>query len=448
MIGIMLLSVASTYGWLHTSAYGVLFFHVIFWMALFGLVHLQARGMRSLVYFLPLFFVYYFTFFFQRHVPEAFDFVFNTDTVRYLDLTAGLSAESRHAAWPLFLFVRPIVASLQSGVWSEWVKEYLYVQLALIGMLGVTSFFVLLRSLGTDKLTSLLMSYILGVSLAYWTFSSLLESYVISCLMLLQLLLVLWRYLTEESSWWHVLLMAGITTFALTVSQENIYFLPCIAVALLYKNRARTFVVQGSAVLAAVCVAYFSILSVAASVVGPSFYHIPEDWSPTNTIDSLLSFWSVFSGGMSLLSYPVEVLRPLVTAPIMSVLAQPLDISTYDFWSFPMLHYTNVVYYAFGIVALEVAVCGWCFARRRQLVFLGIAGLILAMRHFLMVVFNPWGNILFAVPTIVTLWLLIGVGISLYLRRYPQYRTGFAVYLGCFVAFLATVNASYLLLPR
>ncbi len=447
-LAFVLVAIFSTYTWLNIAAIGVLLAHVVFWIGLIGFFVVQSRGERGVLWIFPLFFLYYFTFFFSRHVPEAFDYVFNSDTIRYLELTGGWGAESRHAVWPTLLFIRPIMAVLDGGVWSVWVKEYLYAELALIGMLGVGSFYLLLRSLGGEKITSVLLSYTLGVSLAYWTFSSLLESYSISVFILLQLFIVLWRYVTGERSVWAVTMMGLLCAFALCVSQENIYFFVCVGVVLLSTRKMKTILGHGSFAAFVAFASYYCVLTAGRAAIGVRFYFIPEDWSPTDTMQSLASFWRVFSGGTSLLGSVHDVVRPLVTAPVMSVVAQPLDIATYSYEEFSPLWHMNLPYYGLLLAALAVALLGWRHATKKQQLVLAVAILVLGMRHFLMVVFCPWFNILFSPPTIAMLWLTIGVGVSQFLRRYPRWRTAAIIHLSLLMAYLGTINAEFLLYPR
>ena len=280
--------------------------NVGFWLSVLALAFTQVQP-SQLRLFLPLIPLFYFTFFFNRDVVETWDRVLHSDTPRYLLEATSARIQTRHLGFPVITFPYVAVNRLGSTLFDlpTLGREFLYLQVAAAGTLATTQLYATLlegeRSLFQwARIRAALIAYGFALSFAVWSLSSVVDTFMVSTMLLLMFLLGLRHFVSTESTV-SCVTVALITVLALLISLENIYFVGLFGLGLAYEYvhaRRRWIIKQGSLYVTIVVVTFALMLQSAAAAAGPAFYRTSGDErftsSSTNLVQNLYRYTSRF----------------------------------------------------------------------------------------------------------------------------------------------------------
>lgn len=403
-----------------------LLFTLSFWALL--VLYLHHRGVRPAdgLPFLPLLPLYYLTFFFHRGAPGTMDYVFGSDTARYFQEALRFLVSPRHIGLGIFSF--PLSSLDRMGealrLGPRLGEEFLYLQSAMVGVTVVVLFSRLIRTGGKWSWLSLLTSYVFAISLAVWTFSSLLESFMPSLLFLL-LALDVARDIHRRAGLRDCVALGLVSVLALTMSLENLYLLLLLPVALLVRpgrtalSRAAQLAGAYGAVLA---VGFLPLFAAARQAAGPDFY---RDWavgraeSGDATLAGNLGQFVTFHSRIGRLAQPGAYAAGVYRIFVMSIRAQPGRPSMTYMWDLDGISPYSPANLAYGALLLGVVSIScrnaWSSFRSRSgdsSFWLPVLTMLLLLRQ-IFVTFYAWrASILFSLPSILALWLVVGLWLA------------------------------------
>jgi len=432
-----------------------LIMNVLFWFCL-GFLLTKDRGIRDNArYFIPLIPLYYLTFYFNRDVVELWDKIFNSDTPRYLAEATNSVIQVRHMGFPVLIFPYSFLNDVGLMLFNipNLGREYLYIEIALIGTIAVTVFSRLVSCYESSRTITILASYSLALSLAFWSLSSVIDTFVVSTMLFMLFLLHVREYY-ETGSIERCISLALITVIALALSLENGYFVVLFGFALTYNKLVEKRMsnwAHGVLYLGIVALGFVLMLKIAEITVGPNFYHTSGDrkfaMPATNLVENLYHYTSRFldvKGGMSV----SELLKGGFRIFVMSVSAQhgtPVDQYYID--SRMLLSVSSVGYISLSVAIIAMSVIGLIADGRREMRFLvSVILLAQAIRFMFTAVYNRQDSTLFSTPSLAMFWLLIGFGLNSYLggaKRLSGRLSGIFLALVC--GFLLVNNGWYLL---
>jgi hypothetical protein len=429
-----------------------------FWLCVFALASAHAP-LSQLRLFLPLTLLFYSTFYFNREVVEIWDKILNSDTPRYLLEAKTFRTQTRHLGFPVITFPYVAVNRLGSTLFglSNLGREFLYLQVALAGTLGATLIHATLLQYESStsrlpRIRAVLVAYVFALSFAVWSLSSVIDTFMVSSMLLLMFLLDL-RYFFLTESTISCVTLALITVVALLISLENVYFIGLFGLALTYRyvcGHRRWIVKHGLLYLTIAVVTFALVLQIAALAAGPDFYRTSGDASfpapSTNLKDNLYRYIRRFvdlEGALSVW----EAMRVGFRTWVMAITAQQ-DVPVEDY-VIPSRRLTtgNLVYFSLVLPLVVVGMRGLMRRLPRHVRFMVIVLIgMLMIRYVFMLVYARDQNALFATPSIAGFWLLIGLGLSQHsdtVRRWGE-RVVVAV-LTILGIFLLINNGYYLL---
>jgi hypothetical protein len=432
--------------------------NLVFWLCILTFASTQA-SVSQLRLFLPLTLLFYFTFYFNREVVETWDKILNSDTPRHLLEATTLRAQARHLGFPVITFPYVAVNRLGSTLLkiSNLGREFLYLQVALAGTVAATLLRATLLQYERPaarwpRIRAALVAYVFALSFAVWSLSSVIDTFMVSTMLLLMFLLDLRHFVLTKSTISCVTL-ALITVIALLISLENVYFIGLFGLALAYeyvRGHTRWIVKYGSLYLTIVLLTFVLILQSAAVAAGPSFYRTSGDErfpaASTNLVDNLYRYTRRFVD----LQGALEVRRAMgvvFKTWVMAISAQhDASIENYVVPS-RKLTTGNLVYFSLILPLVLVGMRGLVRRLPRDVLFMVIVLIgMLIIRYAFMLVYARGQNALFATPSIAGFWLLIGLGLS----QYSDIVTGrrekvVAILLTVLGIFLLVNNGYYLL---
>ena len=399
-----------------------LLFTLLFWSFLFLFLHQRGVRFSDWLPFLPLLPLYYLTFFFHRGAPLTMDYVFGSDTARYFQEALRGLATPRHIGLGIFTypltFLDRMADALPPGPHPG--REFLFLQSAMVGVTAVVLFSRLIRQNGKASWLSWLTSYVFAFSLAVWTFSSLVESFMPSLLFLL-MALDLSRDIFRRAETRDCLALGLISALALAMSLENLYFLLLLPIALLAR-RGRTTpprAVQLAGVFAAaLALGFLPLFAAARQASGPDFY---RDWaidragSGEASLRENIGGFVAFHSKPSRLAQPGAYLSGAFRIFVMSVRAQPGRPAMTYMWDLDGVSPLSPANLAFGALVLGLVLVSGRNSlqtlRSRDgegIYWLAVLATLLLLRQ-IFVTFYAWrANILFSLPSILALWLFVG----------------------------------------
>ena len=434
--------------------------NVIFWLSLFAFV--SAHGLLSRLWrFLPLTLLYYLTFYFNREVVEMWDKILNSDTPRYLLEATTFRVQTRHLGFPVMTFPYVAVNRLGSTLFgvSNGGREFLYLQLALAGTLGATLVHALLLQHQSAtrrwlQARATVVAYLFALSFAVWALSSVIDTFIVSTMLLLMFVLELRHFFVTQSTISCVTL-ALITVVALSMSLENAYFIGLFGVALTYqyiRGQRRSIGMHCVLYMAIAIVVIILILQIAAVAGGPDFYRTSGDdrfaRPSANPIENLYRYtrrFVDFTGAIS----AKEMIMVSVRVWVMGIAAQhgtPVDrYSGID--SKTLTRIGNLVYLGLIVAVVLVSVHG--LMRRLPADLLLVVMVLIAtvmIRYGFLLIYARAENVLFATPSIAAFWLLIGLGLNQHSEIVGQRQQTVIVTLLIVLAMFLLMNNGYYLL--
>jgi transposase-like protein len=438
-------------------------FNLLFWSALVVQARDAGLSRRDVITFLPLAAIFYTLFLFHREAPETMDYLFGSDTRRYLDEAMRFFVSPRHIGMSIFTFPLPALAWFGGLIgWGRLGHEALHAQAALTGALAAALLSRTLQEEGTSRLIGALCGYGFAFSLAPLTFSATIESFVPSTLVLILCLRSAVRLYerggTRETAELSLLLALG-----LLLSLENLLLAVALLVpfalgAIRSPRRLILRTVAGAAASTAILVLVLVVfVPVARFASGPGFYQ--DDWSlgpgatATGFVDYSVRFGERYTAPLRLM-IPAAWASGAFRAFVMSVVAQPARTAMYYMWDLDGIEpfsAANLIFYALAALVGGLAAPGLVGRVRRGhdsrfiVLFLSAAAVVLLRQPFL--ICYAWrASILFSAPSILALWLLVGLGLAERKDTGGQRRVGAAALaLAALVCHLAAVNGSYLL---
>ena len=116
--------------------------NALFWVCLLRYLAVTERGFFAAPWFLVLVPLFYLTFAAARPAVQLPDYVFNSDTERYLREAVSLRVQTRHIGFPVVIFPMASIRGVFSRRfgWPEGGREYLFLQSAFAGALLVRLF--------------------------------------------------------------------------------------------------------------------------------------------------------------------------------------------------------------------------------------------------------------------------------------------------------------------
>lgn len=437
----------------------VLIFNLLFHLLLVRLMLRLPHGRRGILTGLPFVALYQVPFVFRRDITGLFDWVLETDTLKYLEEAGTLVVLPRHVGMPLFTFPYSPLEALGQAVsgLAGLGREGLHLQSAFLGAISVGLLYALLRRLGSSARIALLAAWVFGVTLAPWAVCGAIESFPVS-LVLLGLLLHFLIGGGETAAAHGVpgrwLEPALLTALALGVSLENVYFLPLLILALIPRHRPAVL----AATLGVAVLPCFLMLAAARAHQGPDFYHTWKDDEYGRHPDGIADHMDHFSrdylewdnlvspashAGVAtrifLMSMRGQVARANAIYPRRLIGVRPLAPANLAFLT------------ALGALAL-LAAAGLVRRLRRAEpglpMALAVLLTLLLARHGMILIFRPAETaLIFAAPSLLALWALIGIGLrEAPARHLPE--TVAAVLLAGLVVLLAASNLGFLLAIR
>ncbi|HEV8336313.1 MAG TPA: hypothetical protein VGR67_07870 [Candidatus Polarisedimenticolia bacterium] len=381
------------------------------------------RGFPPFLFFLPLF---YLLSFFHRETTERMDYLFGSDMARYLKDALSFTTGPRHIGVSILTFPFKDLERLGEALGVPRLgHEYLYLQSALIGWIAVVLFHRALGAVAAAGLRRIafLLTCVFAFSLAILAFSSLFETFLASLMFLLLFLESAGRY-ARTGGVFEGAILALLTLLALSMSLENVYLAPVFVVTAVLRatRRGGTGILREAAVYAATLLVGFCLLVITArGSMGPAFYPTWEDKlfpSASANLATHMDHFLVFHSDFSRLLDPRAYLAGIYRFFVMSILAQPWRPVTAYMWDLKNLRPlapANLAYECLLLVLLVVSGRGLIQRLKdgdfETLFRVATLGSILVIRQT-MVTFYAWrGCILFAPPSIMALWLLVGAGL-------------------------------------
>ncbi|MEW6367430.1 MAG: hypothetical protein AB1714_22610 [Acidobacteriota bacterium] len=434
--------------------------NLLFWAALLGFLTCSDRALAGLLCFCPLWATYFLTFRFSRPVIERWDYVFNSDTARYLQEAMAFLTTPRHLGFPVITFPLALLDELGSrylGI-PRLGREYLYLQCALVGCLAVKLLCKVLAADIPSKRLRILTACGFACSLATWAFSSVIETFMLSALLFLATLHHLRAY-SESGTLSSFAPIPGLALVALCVSIENIYLVALFVLtiawrAALYRRApAWSHLIICAGMLAA---GILSMLWIAERGMGPGCYAGGSGQqvggSAEDIIDHLHRFTSDYRPRTPLTSVGLHA-GLMYRVFVMSVRAQ-LNTRPQNYTRKPrgQLRPTaeDLIYYGSFLTLVVMAGRGlWLVAgggdqQRRLLV--ALLAVTLVLRHAFMFLFATQQCILFSLPSILCMWMLVATGTSrLVSGRSKAVRLLVGACFWAIVVLLVLTNLAYLL---
>lgn len=410
--------------------------------------------------FLPLTLLYYFTFYFNRELVEIWDKILNSDTPRYLEEAASFRVQARHLGFPIVTF--PYVATNRLGSTlfgaPNLGREFLYLQLGFAGTMVATLIYTLVSDHQSAvsrwrRVRPLLVAYLFALSFAAWALSSVIDTFIVSTMILLMSLPDFRHYFLTGSTMSCVIL-ALLTTIALSVSLENVYLIGLFGLTLTYQyicGHRQRIGIHCLLYTIITVVTFTLILQVAAVAGGPAFYRTSGDKSfptpSTNIGENLYRFTRRFvdiEGTMS-----VRVLREVTfRVGVMAITAQQgTPVDQYGIDPKMLTTASTIVYFSLLLPVLVASAYG-LVRRQPPEVRFAVIFLIgaLTIRHLFLLIYARNENVLFAVPSLAGFWLLVGLGLNRYSdivnHRYERVITTLLILLA---VFLLMNNGYYLI---
>jgi hypothetical protein len=345
------------------------------------------------------------TFAWNRGALLVPDYLFDTDTERYVREAVAHRIQVRHLGFPVQTFSYPAVGL--SG---------LIVQSAVAGALLVATFDALVKRLGARVPARIAMGVLFGASLSTWTLSSVVESFVPSALLLALTLLGLVRWIDTPDRTNAVsvglLLLAGAG-----ISLENLYVLVPVAVGAIAARKPRDLLLM----LGVPILGLALWIPLVSRAQGPGFYATwgDEGFSRPagNVLENLEHFTAEYVQPARILS-PRSHAETLWRVFVMSVRGEPGEE--------PSRYPARLTRRSFldpgqlacaGLTLLLLVLSAPAIARRWRDAGAGERGLLAALAAVLLVrtpflvVYAPTQSLLFALPSLLALDLLVGSGL-------------------------------------
>jgi len=403
-----------------------------FWVALLFTIAELDRSILTARWLLPLALAYFATFAWHRHVLAIPDYVFNTDTERYLREAAAHRIQVRHLGFPVITFAAKALG-----------REAVIAQCAAAGALLVSAFDALQARFGARGIGRAAMTVIFAASLATWTMASLIESFVLSTL-LLALALSAMAAWTERPETPGAIRLGLLILASLGVSLENAYLVPVIVAGALTMGRIPA--PRNLALVVALPVAGLALwIPAVAASQGEGFYATWGDESFSapagNVVENLEHFSRDYVAPGRLLT-PRSHVETLWRTFVLSV----RGLSGEDSSRYPaVLH--RAMFLDAGNVACAVLTAALAtlslvtlFRRARVepralRVLLTACAATLILRHVFLVVYAPTQSLLFSLPSLFSLDLTVAWGLArAEPRRVRHLALGAAVTLAALVA--------------
>lgn len=397
-----------------------------FWACLLPILQDRAgpeekrRGRLLLITLAPIYFA---TFLLRRDLVEMLDFVLNSDTERYIREALDLRISPRHLGFPVLTFlIGPLnAAGHRLGGIARLGTEIAYLESALIGALTVKALYSLLRRFHVPSAASMLAAAAFACSLTVWCFSSVIETYMLSTLLLLLLLPVLLAGIEEGKPrcWLNASLL---TLLALLISLENLHFPLLVLCAFLLRRWlvGNVRLLHVGLFAAIVAGGFLLLLGVAAWRSGPGFYSTVGDHGfaapATNLAENLHHFTKQYTDDPARFS-PHAGAAVVARTFLLSVRAQP-DLRPWDYGqSFSrslLMRPGNFLYAVLLVFMLLPALWrgGGAVSRAESepLALRALLLCILVSRLLFNVIFAAAQSVLFSPPSLACLWLLVGLG--------------------------------------
>jgi hypothetical protein len=399
---------------------------VIFWSALLVLWWRDSERHpweTGLVLLLTL--CYWGTFLLSRDLVQVSDYILNSDTARYLEEARALTAQPRHAGFVVITFPLVCLSKLgQSFAGWPWLgREAIYLQCSLAGALAMAMMFRVLIRASVERLTALTTSTAFGFSLVIWAISSVVETFILSVLLLLFLIVELRRFMRTGSGI-HMMNAALISFLALGISLENIYHLVLYMFTLAWRVAWMREGVRWSHAVIYPLVAVGGVLAliwVQSAMIGPGYWRTPwgdrlHNAPATNLVEHLDHFATPY-GGFALRgpsSWSGTAYRSFVAAIIAQPTQKPMTYGV-RLDSRQALGGSNVPYLLLLAILTVTAMIGFREQIRRVQgtgFLVALLLLVVLVRHFAMAGFAPRQGVLFSPPSILALWMLLALGIS------------------------------------
>jgi len=399
-----------------------LLFTLVFWALLFLFLHHRGVRVSDGLPFLPLLPLYYLTFFFHRGAPLTMDYVFGSDTARYVQEAMQYSTLPRHIGLGIFSFPLDFLDRIGEGLALNISlgREFLFLQSAMLGVTSVVLFARLIRPSGRLSWGALLTAYVFALSLAVWAFSSLFESFMPSLLFLL-LALEASRDIFRNAAIRDGAALGLISTLAMTMSLENIYFLLLLPIVLLTRKSKpslrRTAQLAG-VVAAALPLGFLPLLAAARRTAGPDFY---QDWavdragSADTSLAENLGRFVAFHSRPSRLADPRSYVSSVFRIFVMSIRAQPGRPAMTYMWKLEEVSPFSPANLAYGALLVGLVL----IAGRNSLAalrsrdaesacWLAMLAMLVILRQIFVTCYAWRASILFSLPSILALWLFVG----------------------------------------
>ena len=402
-------------------------FAALFWVGLAGQLRQAGLTWRDALASLPLALVYHLTFALHREAPETMDWLFGSDTRRYFDEALRFFVSPRHIGFAVLTFPLSALTAIGERIgWPRLGYEALTAQAGAIGALSAALLSRLLRQAGATAGLAASAAAAFAVSLAPTAFSSCVETFVPSLLVLLLCLDAAGR-LSATARLRELTETALLAALALLVSFENVY-LPVVLVVLFAVQRLRRRPPDVrraglGAAAAAVIVALVLVVFVPAGHLTSGSGYYRDDWSfgtgvvPSGAGDYLVRFAERYAEPHRLF-VPAAWASGVFKTFVASILAQP-ERPAMDYLrsldGIRFLSPANVAFGALVLAALGLALPG--LARRvragledRGTFLATVAVAILVVRQPFVTCYAWRATILFAPPSILALWMLVGLG--------------------------------------
>jgi len=333
------------------------------------------------------------------------DYLFDTDTERYVREAVAHRIQVRHLGFPVHTFSYPALGLVG-----------LIVQSAVAGALLLATFDALLKRLGAGVAARTVTGVLFGASLSLWTLSSVVESFVPSALLLALTLVALVRWI-EDPNRANALAIGALLLAGAGMSLENLYVLVPVTAGALAARKPRDLpLMLGIPVLGLAL--WIPLVSRAQ---GPGFYATWGDAGFSrpagNVVENLEHFSAEYVQPARILS-PRRHVETLWRVFVMSVRGEPgAEPSRYPArmtrWSF--LDPGQLACAGLTLLLLVLAVP--TIVRRGREGSPAERGLLVAclavllVRAVFLVVYAPTQSLLFALPSLLALDLLLGAGL-------------------------------------
>lgn len=394
-----------------------LFFNVCFWLLLSMLLRAHGVGWRDCRYFLPLPLLYYVTFALQRDVASRYDLVLGADAALYVEKAASLAVGVRHAGYPIFTWAHTTVTDIGELVGLEQLGiEFLYLQFAIIGGLAVVLLYTLLQDCGANAWKSLAIAYAFGLSFSVWMLAGIVDTQIVSTMLLLLFLSSIGRYLRRPAGVGDWFAPCAISLLAATMSLEALYMPLLFAIAWLARGGRKSVrdLIDPVAYALTLLLLLGVLIAAAAAVTGVDFYAVDINRRrPTEDLVTHLQRFEARYVDVGAGLAPAAAAATTFQVLVMAVRAQPgVPIDRYRFSPGLLRDPVNWLYALLMAALASLAYAGLRspHLRVRGFEWVLIGGLV--SRHLFVMVYDRQESVLFSLPSLVFMWLLLGIGIG------------------------------------